>query len=325
MTFWTLNCNGTEKTFADWKISTARRAVNNQAGDNLAFDLLTAVDTSPDPFPYGAKITVYRNRGSATPPGPGGLPPVGATGFSGGTIFFVGYRVDNFRSGTPQLEKFNYKFAGPWEFFFERLVFQKLWFTWNGSELVADWRSAVTLGMSVYALVGAGDGVPGSVATNLMSIRQQVIEIVQYVIAQTALLTAYGSTAQLQFDSNSHDSGGNYNLNANTAAELAAAGAACLIPDFMPGYEAAGQTSVSVIGTIGGGILSGLPTSSALRAPLDTVNEITCAEAVRYMLKWTAFIGSTVTRFDYTTNPPTFRVATRDQLTAVNLPFPPVP
>ena len=50
------------------------------------------------------------------------------------------------------------KFAGPWDFFFERLVFQKLWLTYSNAlgKQIADWRSQVVLGMSVNALSGAG-------------------------------------------------------------------------------------------------------------------------------------------------------------------------
>src|SRR5271157_170852 len=187
MTYWTLTCNGAEKTFADWGIQDARRQANNQAGDNLGLTLIIPADAA-DPFPYGTQITIRRNRvaGSAgVPSAVGGLPASNITSFSGGTIFFVGYRIANLRSGSPQLEKFDYKFAGPWEFFFERLVFQKLWWTWNGSQLVADWRSAIVLGMSVYANTIPGAVCPGVAATTLMTIAQQVKEIVAYVIAQT--------------------------------------------------------------------------------------------------------------------------------------------
>jgi hypothetical protein len=298
MTYWTLTYNGTEKTFADWGVQEARRQANNQAGDNLAFSLITPADAA-DPFPYGTKITIRRNRTAAGGVSlPGGLPGSGFTSFSGGTIFFVGYRVANLRSGSAQLEKFDYKFAGPWEFFFERLVFQKLWWTWNGSQLVADWRSAVILGLSVYANTTPGAVCPGVAATTLMTISQQVKEIVAYVIAQTT--AAYGSP-QLQFDglTNAVD-GVNYDL-------LLAPGPNCLIPDYIAGYAASGQSS----GTADARTL--------LRAPLDAVNDVTCAEALRYMFKWLGYVGSTVAWFDYTTTPPTFKVTTRDQLPSVNV------
>ncbi|MGA2176240.1 MAG: hypothetical protein ABSH38_14790 [Verrucomicrobiota bacterium] len=285
-------------TFADARIESARRQANNQAGDNLAFSLITPADAA-DPFPYGTKITIRRNRTAAGGVSlPGGLPGSGFTSFSGGTIFFVGYRVANLRSGSAQLEKFDYKFAGPWEFFFERLVFQKLWWTWNGSQLVADWRSAVILGLSVYANTTPGAVCPGVAATTLMTISQQVKEIVAYVIAQTT--AAYGSP-QLQFDglTNAVD-GVNYDL-------LLAPGPNCLIPDYIAGYAASGQSS----GTADARTL--------LRAPLDAVNDVTCAEALRYMFKWLGYVGSTVAWFDYTTTPPTFKVTTRDQLPSVNV------
>ena len=315
MTYTTLTYSGVEKALADWGISTARRETGNQAGDNMAFDMMLTAD-AVDPFPYGAKITVQIGREAATVNSFNStLPAKEATGFSGGKIFFVGYRVDTFRTGSPEMEKLEYKFAGPWEFFFERLVFQKLWWTWNGMANVADWRSQVVLGMSVNALIGANDTVPGSNATNLMSIRQQVIEIAQYVVAQTALIAAYGSTAQFQFDSltNSID-GTNYDLLNYEIGGAIPAGIRCLIPDFLAGYGEGGKTS-------GQSGASAANIQTVLRAPLDTVNDITCAEAMRKMLRWIGAVGSPVVWFDYTATPPALNVATRDILPSVSLPF----
>jgi len=300
MTFTTLTYNGVEKTLADWLISGARREVSNQAGDNMAFDMMLATDAT-DPFPYGAQIIVQIGRTTASVnPGNPTLPPSGAA-FGGGQIWFVGYRVECFRTGTAAMEKLAFKFAGPWEFFFERLVFQKLWSMWNGSAQVADWRSQVILGQSVNALIGPNDTVAGSSATNLMSIAQQIKEIAAYVINQT---TATYGTPQLQFDPlTSTIDGANYDL-------LVSPSAHCLIPDFIAGFAVAGTTSASA------------NLSTVLRAPLDAVNDITCAEAMRYMLRWIGAIGSPVVWFDYTQTPPMLNVGTRDQLPAVTLPFP---
>jgi hypothetical protein len=301
MTFTTLTYGGMEKTLADWNISSARRQASNQAGDNVAFDMMLAADAA-DPFPYGAQITIQigRESTSVNPVNPT-LPPVGASGFSGGQVWFVGYRVDTFRSGSPTLEKLAYKFAGPWEFFFERLVFQKLWWTWNGTENVADWRSQVVLGQSVNALIGPADTIPGSDATNLMSIAQQIKEITGYVIAGTT--AAYGSP-QVQFDPLTADiDGTNYDL-------LVSPSAHCLIPDFIAGFAASGKTSASA------------NLITVLRAPLDSVNDITCAEAMRKMLRWIGAVGSPVTWFDYSLSPPMLNISTRDQLPNITLPYP---
>ncbi|HEX3717850.1 MAG TPA: hypothetical protein VH595_07765 [Verrucomicrobiae bacterium] len=299
MTFTTLSYNGVEKTLADWSISSARREVSNQAGDHIAFDMMLAADDA-DPFPYGAQITVQigRTTTNVNPINPT-LPPIGAT-YSGGAVWFVGYRVDTFRAASPTLEKLAYKFAGPWEFFFERLVFQKLWATWNGVAQVADWRSQVVLGQSVNALIGPADTVSGSSATNLMSIAQQIKEIGQYVINET--IASYGS-AQIQADVNTATiDGTNWDLYETPTDH-------CLIPDFIAGFGVSGQTSASAnINTV-------------LRAPLDAVNDITCAEAMRRMLRWIGAIGSPVVWFDYTQSPPMLNISTRDQLPAVTLPF----
>jgi hypothetical protein len=301
MTFTTLTYNGTEKSLADWGISEAQRQVSNQAGDNVAFDMMLAADAA-DPFPYGAQITLQILRiSSSVNPINATLPAIGAAGFSGGSVFFIGYRVDTFRSGSPALEKLAYKFAGPWEFFFERLVFQKLWWTWNGTENVADWRSQVVLGQSVNALIGPADTIPGSDATNLMSIAQQLKEIAGYVIAETT--AAYG-TPQLQFDPlTASIDGTNYDL-------LVSPSANCLIPDFIAGFNVSGKTSASA------------NLITVLRAPLDAVNDITCAEAMRKMLRWIGALGSPVAWFDYTYSPPMLKIGTRDQLPSISLPYP---
>ncbi len=300
MTFTTLTYNGVEKALADWNISTAQRQVSNQAGDNMAFDMLLPADAA-DPFPYGAQITIRIGRAAAAgSTSPSGLPVPGASGFSGGKVFFIGYRVDTFRTGSPAMEKLAFKFSGPWEFFFERLVFQKLWWTWNGTENVADWRSQVILGQSVNALIGPGDTIPGSNATNLMSIAQQIKEIAAYVITQTT--AAYGSP-QFQFDPlTSTIDGTNYDL-------LVSPSDNCLIPDFIAGFNVSGKTSASA------------NQITMLRAPLDAVNDITCAEAMRKMLRWIGALGSPVVWFDYTQTPPMLKVATRDQLPSINLRF----
>jgi hypothetical protein len=280
--FVTLTYNGVEKPLADWGISQATREVANQAHDHFACDMMLAADAA-DPLPYGSKIILRIGRVPTAGTGftPGDLPISGITSWQGGKTFFIGYRVETFRTGSPAIEKLDYKFAGPWEFFFERLVFQKLWWTWNGTENVADWRSQVILGMSVNAEIGANDTIPGTDATNLMSIRQQVAEIIV-----------------------------NYDLYATPGTNL-------IIPDYIAAsYQISGKTSQSVnINTV-------------LRAPLDSVNDITCAEAMRKMLRWIGPMGSPVVWFDYTTllsgHPcPTLHISTRDQLPSINLPITP--
>ncbi|HWD18583.1 MAG TPA: hypothetical protein VHB20_04845 [Verrucomicrobiae bacterium] len=295
MTYTTLQYGSVEKTLADWGVTSARREASNQASDTFALDLLAAAD-AVDPFPFGAKITVRLGRSAAgTAPNPT-LPASGLSSFSGGKIFFVGWRVDGVRQASAALEAMRYKFAGPWEFFLERLVFQKLFLTWNGAQQTADYRSQIVLGQSLTALIGATDTVPGSVATSLMSIGQQLREIAAYAIGQT--VTEFGS-AQFQFDPLVMDGGGAFVLNASL-------GPHCQIPDYAPGG-------------VGNGLASG-QTTVPLRAPLDAVNDITCAEAMRKMLRWIGGVGSPVMWFDYTLDPPALKVSTRDQLPAVTLP-----
>jgi len=327
MTFTTLTYNGVEKPLADWSIANPMREVTNQASDHFACDVMLAADAA-DPFPYGSQIILRIGRVSTVQPAttPAGLPLSGLTGFSGGTTWFIGWRVENFRTGSAQIEKLAYKFAGPWEFFFERLVFQKLWWTWNGTQNVADWRSQIILGMSANALVGVNDTVPGTSATNLMSIAQQVREIVAYVMTQTDLV--YGSP-QIQLDGITAGGDGVYRPNWDTSGNYklytSLTGTSLVIPDFIAGVYASGApanpTSVNTL------LSSNAPgtialANTVLRAPLDSVNDITCAEAMRKMLRWIGAMGDPVVWFDYTTSPPTLHISTRDQLPSISLPYP---
>lgn len=54
----------------------------------------------------------------------------------------------------------------------------------------------------------------------------------------------------------------------------------------------------------------------AVDAPIDEVRDITCAEVIRKMLRWTP---DAVTWFDYSTSPPTFNCKRRAELATVNL------
>jgi hypothetical protein len=312
MTYTTLTFNGVEKALADWGVSRWRREALNQASDSFAFDLLAATDAA-EIFPYGAMavIKIGRTPSGGTPDAtPAGLPVSGCTAWTGGRQWFVGWRVQNIRAGSALMEGFSYKFAGPWDFFFERIVFMKLWLTYSNAlgKQIADYRSQIVLGESLTWLTGAGDTVQGTTGTNLMSISQQLKEIAAYVIAQSSYeqtVNGLGWPAggQVQFDPLTTDANGNYCL-------LPAPGANCKIPDFVPGFEgASGDTPAGTSGLM-------------LRAPLDAVNDMTCAECMRRQLRWIGAVGSPVVWFDYTTTPPTLKVSTRDQLPGVTLAFP---
>jgi hypothetical protein len=313
MTFTTLQYNSSELCLADWGISTCQREVSNQAHDHVACEFELPADGN-DPIPDGAQIVLRIGRlpSSGANLNAAGLPLPGNTAWTGGKTFFVGWRVANFRTGSPALESMALKFAGPWEFFFERLVFQKLWATWNGTANVADWRSQIILGQSVNALTGPNDTIAGSSATNLMSIRQQLAEIIAYVVAQT--VTDYGS-AQIQSDPLTYTNDGtNWDLNETPGSNI-------VIADFLPGYAVSGKTSAP-----SGATAANMQT--VLRAPLEAVNDITCAESIRKQVKWIGPMGDAVVWFDYTTtlagNPcPTLHISTRDQLPAVTLPLTP--
>jgi hypothetical protein len=311
MLYTTLTYAGVEKSLADWGISTWSRTVQNQANDDFNFTIPTPMDGS-DIFPYGANIIIKINRIASAvnpinPTLPNSLSLTSDLSYSGGAQWFWGYCVDNNRTGDPGSESFNYRFAGPYEFFFDRLIFQKLYLTWNGTKQIADYQSDVILGLSLTLLTGAGDTVQGTTATNLMSIAQQVKEICMYAQADSAYQQAnnglsWPGTVQFQCDAlTAAIDGINWDLLQTPSANV-------LIPDYA-GAGLSGKTSASA-----------LPAGSyMLRCPLDAVNAITCAEAMRRQLQWLGGIGSPVVWTDHSQTPPQLHIATRDQLTAKSL------
>lgn len=311
MLYTTLTCNGVEKSLADWGVSTWYRTVQNQANDEWLCVIPTPMD-GIDIFPYGTNIIIKINRVASAanpinPTLPTSLTLSPGLSYSGGAQWFWGYCVDNNRVGDPGSESFNYKFVGPYQFFFERLIFQKLQLTWNGTKQIADYQSDVILGMSLTTLTGTGDTVQGTTATNLMSIAQQVKEICMYAQADSAYQQAnnglgWPGTAQFQCDQLTTEIDGvNWDLLQNPSANV-------LITDFA-GTALTGKTSASA-----------LPAGSyLLRCPLDAVNAITCAEAMRRQLQWLGGIGSPVVWTDHSQTPPQLHIATRDQLTAKSL------
>ena len=246
MTYTTLSYGGVEKSLADWSVATWSRHCQNQANDNLTLAITTPMDGA-EIFPFGAQIIVQIGRvASRVNPVNATLPASindggGALAFSGGTQWFWGYCLDNDRVGEPGSESFNYKFVGPYEFFFDRTVFQKLQLTWNEHPATgaprnfADWQSDVILGLSLTTLTGAGDTVSGSTATDLMSLAQQIKEICMF--AQKASFAAYGSN-QFQCDQLTTEVDGiNWDLLASPSANV-------LIKDYY-GTPLSGKTSSS--------------------------------------------------------------------------------
>ncbi|MGP8200209.1 MAG: hypothetical protein ACLQU4_11985 [Limisphaerales bacterium] len=311
MTYTTLTYGGVEKSLADWGVSSWSRTAQNQANDEFTCAIPTPMDGN-DIFSYGAQVIIKINRicsqtNPTNPTLPTSLTMSPGLSYSGGTQWFWGYCIDNDRVGEPGAESFNYKFAGPYQFFFDRLIFQKLMATWNGTEQIADWQSDIILGLSLTVLTGSGDTVSGTTSTNLMSIAQQVKEICLYAQADSAWQQAnnglgWPGTVQFQCDQLTAEIDGvNWDL-------LQTASANVLISDYF-GAPLSGKTSAST-----------LPAGSfMLRCPLDAVNAITCADAMRRQLQWLGGIGSPVVWTDHSQTPPQLHIATRDQLTAKNL------
>jgi hypothetical protein len=306
MTYTTLTYGGAEKSLADWGISTWSRTAQNQANDDFTFSMPAPMDGS-DVFPYGAQIIIRIGRVASAvnpinPTLPTSLTLSPSLTYSGGTQWFWGYCVDNDRVGEPGSESFNYKFAGPYQFFFERLIFQKLMLNWNGTQQIADYQSDVILGLSLTTLTGAGDTIQETTATSLMSIAQQIKEICMYAQADSKYQQSinglnWPGTVQFQCDQLTTEIDGiNWDLLQTPSTHV-------LISDYA-GTPLSGKTSNST-----------LPAGSyILRPPLDAANAITCAEAMRRELQWIGGIGSPVVWTDHSQTPPQLHIATRDLL-----------
>lgn len=331
MTFTTLTYQGIEKSLADWGFSTAIREWNNQASDTFAGDLGNLAADAPDPFPYRAFVTLRIGRTLPTDGGyfDGAGDPLPAAGrllpYSGGKVFFSGWRTSMVRTVSAEMEAMKYKFAGPMDFFLEQTRFRQGWVAWNGQTNIIDWRDQIALGYSPQAIVGVGVSVPGAIATNVMSIAQTIKQIISYAQYQSALDLAngpspgwsagvavnvpmVGNVAGCQFASDplSFDAAtGNYILQI-------APGQNITIPDYVPGTGLPGANGTSL-----------QPNGNMLRAPVDAANSIMCADALRRMCKWIGAIGEPVLWWDYTTAVPTLHISTVDQLAALSLPFGP--
>jgi hypothetical protein len=161
-TYRTITYGGTQKTFAAWGISRPRREVNNQSSESFGFDISALCDSN-EVFPYGAEIIVrygvqLDNSGEIIP--------------NTGTVEFVGYRTEELRNGSPEIEQLAYKFAGIWEYFFERLPFEQLAPSWDPVT-----HTSVMVPRSQVVLGQGPDGTRQTVAA-------QIAEIVNYIIAQ---------------------------------------------------------------------------------------------------------------------------------------------
>lgn len=311
MTYTTLTYNGVEKTLADWGVSHWSRSAQNQGNDEFVLTLPVPMDGA-DIFPFGANIIIKINRtASAVNPINPTLPNSAlftpGLSFSGGTPWFWGYCASNDRLGEPGREEFQYKFAGPYPFFFQRTIFQKLMLTWNQNPAggvprnFADYQSDVVLGLSLTTLTGAGDTVQGSTATNLMSFAQQIKEICQR--AQAASAAAYGSS-QFQCDQLTAEVDGvNWDLLATPSANV-------LVKDYY-GVPLSGQTSAVQSQLLAvPGVAPARPGTYILRPPLDAVNAVTCAEAMARVLQWLGGVGSPQVWTDHSQTPPQLHIAT---------------
>jgi len=178
---YTLEYDSAEKSFDDWGLSRPVRSVQNQGNDRFTFDVegdFLAVDS----WPWGAKIIVRIGRSGS------------GTSWTGGKTDFVGYRVDHFRGADASSERRQYKFESAWGFFFDKLVFQQAYHSWNNSTHTNDLLSRTQIVL--------GQGFDPTTGVTKQGLAAQVAEIANWVINQTT--TEYGA-AQVQLGDNYPD------------------------------------------------------------------------------------------------------------------------
>jgi hypothetical protein len=176
MTYWTLSNGTTEQSAESWGLRNLRIDLQNQGIDTATFELDEDCDAAA-PFAVGATITIWKSRE---------LDVDGVT-WLGGTKFFVGRFVGMSRVGDAGDERLLFTIAGPW-WFFDNLIYQQAWKTWNGSALVDLYSSHLILGQTL--------------TNTRLSTKAQIEDIVNFTINPTtggapiALGTVLAGTTQ---------------------------------------------------------------------------------------------------------------------------------
>lgn len=148
---WSLEYKGTKQNFNEWGLSDLTRTCVNQGRDSVSF--IHTHHISNDPlFEPESVISVYQKD----------------------VLWFSGVVTQCPKIAHVQEEKCSYTIAGPW-WYLENLVFQQTWQEMKGvDELTSVYKSRVILNQGK-----AGD---------LISIKDQITEVLEYAIKQGALL-----------------------------------------------------------------------------------------------------------------------------------------
>jgi hypothetical protein len=225
---WNITSGTTTKTAAAWQLSRLTLTRSNQTPDILTALADGALVDSTPTFDYGDTITLKRDT----------------------TPYFHGVCIQIPRTGSPNSESLQYKFAGPW-WHLENLIFQQRWTCYISTDTVPakkwGYKSRVILGQKEP--YWTEDDPPVLVTNGVLNSGQVITEILNYAIA-------------------------------------------CGVP--------------ITIGTI----------SPNITIPFDECLDITCAEAIRRVLRWTP---DAVAWFDYSTTPATLNVTRRSSMTTLDL------
>jgi len=154
--YYTLECAGVEKSLADWKLVKCTLECTNQAGDSFGCDVQAGF-SFPSIFDWGVEVKLWVGRERSDD-----------GTYSGGTLFWIGYRAKELRFASPKMQRLQYKFQGIWEFWFDQMQYEQKSQSWDNSipGYVDVWHSHVTLGQDdTGAQITVGQQV-----TNILSL-----------------------------------------------------------------------------------------------------------------------------------------------------------
>jgi hypothetical protein len=115
-TYETLEYDGTEKSFAEWKFSNVRTQFRSLAPDMMMMrQTVQSVDDGPV-FPFEAEVIVRRGRVKTV------------RGYEGGRVWFVGYRLNAPAAAAPGEQAFNYTFANA-IYLLQEMHYRQAWYS----------------------------------------------------------------------------------------------------------------------------------------------------------------------------------------------------
>src|ERR1035437_2214900 len=294
-TYWTLECDGVEKTFEDWGFGQLKRNLFSQQMDTVTFNCVTDTGLTDTPVLGPGKTCIIRS---------GRVEGVDGA-LSGGQRWFYGLVLDTPKRGIGTSESLQYKIGGPW-WYLDNKVYTQTWKTFWGDvidghpedhpdgTLGVDWMIDTTLG--VYYVYQT---------TTMVCLNQRIIPFYEIPLSYLKI-----STGQQIRD----------------ALRVAIAGNAPItIGDEFPAYDPAHNPVDNPIysNELIDYVLAHNTGCPNVDVKIDSARDIACSELIRKQMRYSP---DAVMWFDYTTEPyPTIHCKSLSEggLTSIEVPFGP--